>query len=196
MLSEHKPVPAAQSKVHDLARRYSAMAKQTTTGEPSLGLPHDNRARSGSFGRTEGTKVSSLLDKYKEATAASSVSKASLGGEPSMDHAMAGSEVESTDGRGTIDAPVSKREQDSDARADVEQAIESSLQVSELASKVHEIDLVDIPLNTSSDVHLSDREDDNDDRHLDNHEDDHARSEEEEAEQEQEEEEEDTETRA
>ncbi|KAF9280652.1 hypothetical protein BGZ68_007104 [Mortierella alpina] len=183
MLSEHKPVPAAQSKVHDLARRYSAMAKQTTTSEPSLGLPHDNRARSGSFGRTEGTKVSSLLDRYKESAAASSVSKASLGGEASTDQTLPISENNTTGERETVEASVSnKREQDSEARTDVEEAIESSLQVSEIISKVHEIDLVDIPLNAGGDVdvHSSDREDVNDDRHLDDHQDDYAQSEEEE----------------
>ncbi|KAF9948501.1 hypothetical protein BGZ70_002195, partial [Mortierella alpina] len=181
MLSEHKPVPAAQSKVHDLARRYSAMAKQTTTGEPGLGLPHDNRARSGSFGRTEGTKVSSLLDKYKESTAASSNLKGSLGGEASLDLVIPRSEMETTSGREIFDMSVSSKhehehehEQDSETRTDVEQAIESSLQVSELTSKVHEIDLVEIPLNASSDVHLSDREADHDDRHLDTDSEDHA----------------------
>ncbi|CAO3573291.1 unnamed protein product [Mortierella alpina] len=197
MLSEHKPVPAAQSKVHDLARRYSAMAKQTTSGEPGLGLPHDNRARSGSFGRTEGTKVSSLLDKYKESTAASSVLKGSLGGEAPLDVTTPRSEMETTGGRETADTNVSsKHEQDSKTRSDVEKAIESSLQVSELTSKVHEIDLVEIPLNASSDVHLSHREDDHDDRPLKADPEDHAQSEEEEEEQEEQEEEEDTETRA
>ncbi|KAG9321766.1 hypothetical protein KVV02_005685 [Mortierella alpina] len=199
MLSEHKPVPAAQSKVHDLARRYSAMAKQTTTGEPGLGLPHDNRARSGSFGRTEGTKVSSLLDKYKETTSASSVSKASLGDEVSMVLTMPRSGMETMGGRETVGVPLSsKREQDNEVRTDVEQAIESSLQVSELTSKVHEIDLVEIPLNTTSEVHLSDRDDDHDDRDLDNHEEEYAQSEEEEEEKKEQEqdEEEDTETLA
>ncbi|KAF9565127.1 hypothetical protein EC968_004254 [Mortierella alpina] len=194
MLSEHKPVPAAQSKVHDLARRYSAMAKQTSTGEPGLGLPHDNRTRSGSFGRTEGTKVSSLLDKYKETAAASSVSKAALGVEASVALAMPRSDMETMGECETVDAPLdSEREQDEESR-EVEQAIESSLQVSELTSKVHEIDLVEIPLNAGSDVPLSGGDDDHDDRQLVNHEDDHAPSDEEE--EEEADDDEDTETRA
>ncbi|KAG0202663.1 hypothetical protein BGX28_004890 [Mortierella sp. GBA30] len=148
MLSEHKPVPEAQSKVHDLARRYSAMAKKSATGDGILGLPHDNRARSGSFGRTEGTKVSSILDKYKETTAANVASKTSATTEKSVEDQVMEGEMEGKNGQNySVDANVTKHEHDDINAVDVEQAIESSLQVAELTEKVNEIDLVDIPLN-------------------------------------------------
>ncbi|KAF9162555.1 hypothetical protein DFQ26_003440 [Actinomortierella ambigua] len=57
-LSEHKPIPATQSKVHNLARRYSAMAKQNAQGGTTLSTPASSKP--GGPG-----KVSSLLNKYK-----------------------------------------------------------------------------------------------------------------------------------
>ncbi|KAF9581552.1 hypothetical protein BGW38_001387 [Lunasporangiospora selenospora] len=65
---------SASSRVHDLARRYSAMAKQISEGcqqhlaqVPTL----QDKPRGGSVGKSEGSKISELLSKYKEQTLSS-----------------------------------------------------------------------------------------------------------------------------
>ncbi|KAF9183898.1 hypothetical protein BGZ51_003687 [Haplosporangium sp. Z 767] len=161
LLSEHKPVPAVQSKVHNLARRYSAMAKQSTATDSDLGLPHNNRSRGGSFGRTEGSKVADLLGKYKETTVARSRASSGVG-------ASIGQEVfqenttENKNDSESVAMPVSTEqdmvvmEEEEEIKGvhgnenedvDIEKEIKTSLQVAELTEKVEEIDLVEIPLN-------------------------------------------------
>ncbi|KAF9304656.1 hypothetical protein BGZ74_000929 [Mortierella antarctica] len=128
---EHKPSPAAQSKVHDLARRYSAMAKSGET----LALPVDSKPKGGSFGRSEGSKISGLMGKFKEsATIAESVPKKA----PSMPLTTP-KKTEIVN----VAEPVDMGE------VDIEQEIESSLQVSEQAEQAEQVQLaglVDVPL--------------------------------------------------
>ena len=162
-MSEHKPLPAAQSKVHDLARRYSALAKQSGGGIETLSLPQEggnnnNRARGGSFGRTEGSKVSGLLGKYKESTQAAATTLTSAGNN------LVGRFTSSKE----KDAQLSKQEhmvmveeeyqrsndnEGENQDLDYEKEIESTLKVSELNDRRQEMDLVDVPLsNNQADI--------------------------------------------
>ncbi|KAG0358929.1 hypothetical protein BG005_001621 [Podila minutissima] len=126
---EHKPTPAAQSKVHDLARRYSAMAKSGET----LALPVDSKPKGSSSGRSEGSKISGLMGKFKEsATIAESVPKKA----PSMPLTTP-KKTEIVN----VAEPIDMGEVE-----DIEQEIESSLQVSEQAEQVQLAGLVDVPL--------------------------------------------------
>ncbi|KAF9549337.1 hypothetical protein EC957_004251 [Mortierella hygrophila] len=157
-LSEHKPMPATQSKVHDLARRFSAISKQSVTENAVLGVPQTHQ-RKGSFGRTEGSKVSGLLNKFAEPKAISTAL-------PSAD-----SVFKSGDGGGARAKDVTSKEQQqqqqqvdetlqtetvkgvvADAEDDVDKEIESSLNVKNLSDKVLQLDLdlVDIPLSNSN----------------------------------------------
>ncbi|KAG9072627.1 hypothetical protein KI688_000398 [Linnemannia hyalina] len=157
-LSEHKPMPATQSKVHDLARRFSAISKQSVTENAVLGVPQTHQ-RKGSFGRTEGSKVSGLLNKFAEPKAISTAL-------PSAD-----SVFKSGDGSGARAKDVTGKEQQqqqqqgdetpqtetvqgvvADAEDDVDKEIESSLNVKDLLDKVLQLDLdlVDIPLSNGN----------------------------------------------
>ncbi|KAK5828681.1 hypothetical protein F5H01DRAFT_8083 [Linnemannia elongata] len=161
-LSEHKPMPATQSKVHDLARRFSAISKQSTTENAVLGVPQTHQ-RKGSFGRTEGSKVSGLLNKFAEPKAistalpaADSVFKAVGGGgdrakdvtnrevqEQQQLQQQQGDETPQTE---TVHEVVAHTE------GNVEKEIESNLNVKDLSDKVLQLDLdlVDIPLSNSN----------------------------------------------
>ncbi|KAG0265153.1 ESCRT-0 subunit protein hse1 [Mortierella polycephala] len=153
LLSEHKPVPSVQSKVHDLARRYSAMAKQSTATDSDLGLPHNNRSRGGSFGRTEVSKVADLLGRYNETTAAVTTgtrSRASSGVGSTTDQEMSQENTsESKDESETVAMEEEKKgvPVNENADVDIEKEIETSLRMADLTEKVEDIDLVDIPLN-------------------------------------------------
>ncbi|KAG0332943.1 hypothetical protein BG000_009598 [Podila horticola] len=130
---EHKPMPAAQSKVHDLARRYSAMAKQT--GE-TLALPADDKPKGGSFGRSDGSKISGLMGKFKESA---TIAESAPNRAPSM---PLSSRFTAPKQMGVVKV----EELVEVGEVDIEQEIESSLQVSEQAEKV-QLDLVDVPLS-------------------------------------------------
>ncbi|KAF8932628.1 hypothetical protein BGZ52_009726 [Haplosporangium bisporale] len=135
-VSEHKPLPAAQSKVHDLARRYSAMAKSGET----LALPTDDKPKGGSFGRSDGSKISGLMGKFKESATIAESSPTKTPSVPLSSRFTAPKKATEV----VIEEPVEARE------VDIEQEIESSLQVSELAAKAEELqlaDLVDVPLS-------------------------------------------------
>ncbi|KAF9146948.1 hypothetical protein BGX30_000032 [Mortierella sp. GBA39] len=156
-LSEHKPMPATQSKVHDLARRFSAISKQSVTENAALGVPQTHQ-RKGSFGRTEGSKVSGLLNKFAEPKAistalpaADSVFKSGEGGDArakdvtskEQQQQQQGDETPQTE---TVHGVIA------DVEGDVDKEIESSLNVKDLSDKVLELDLdlVDIPLSNSN----------------------------------------------
>ncbi|KAF8947200.1 hypothetical protein BGZ47_010026 [Haplosporangium gracile] len=153
-LSEHKPMPAAQSKVHDLARRFSAISKQSAAENAALGVPQTHQ-RKGSFGRTEGSKVSGLLNKFAEpkvmSTAlppADSVFKSGGGcakdttNKEQQQQQQVGEEAHQDE---TVHGVV-------DEKGDVEKEIESSLNVKESSDKVLQLDLdlVDVPLSNSN----------------------------------------------
>ncbi|OAQ36482.1 hypothetical protein K457DRAFT_119849 [Linnemannia elongata AG-77] len=155
-------MPATQSKVHDLARRFSAISKQSTTENAVLGVPQTHQ-RKGSFGRTEGSKVSGLLNKFAEPKAistalpaADSVFKAVGGGgdrakdvtnkevqEQQQQQQQQGDETPQTE---TVHEVVAHTE------GNVEKEIESNLNVKDLSDKVLQLDLdlVDIPLSNSN----------------------------------------------
>ncbi|KAG0300091.1 hypothetical protein BGZ97_003420 [Linnemannia gamsii] len=160
-LSEHKPLPAAQSKVHDLARRFSAISKQSTAENATLGVPqtHQRNAKGGSFGRTEGSKISSLLNKFAEPkttsiTAATIADKSGGGARANDDatnnqqqqqqqqHQQGGETIQAETVHGVVD------------KGDVEKEIESNLNVKDLSliDKVldMDLDLVDVPLSSSN----------------------------------------------
>lgn len=126
-------MPAAQSKVHDLARRYSAMAKQT--GE-TLGLPADDKPKGGSFGRSDGSKISGLMGKFKESA---TIAESAPNRAPSV---PLSSRFTAPKQMGVVKVEESVEV----GEVDIEQEIESSLQVSEQAEKV-QLDLVDVPLS-------------------------------------------------
>ena len=135
-LSEHKPLSAAQSKVHDLARRYSAMAKSGET----LTLPTDNKPKGGSFGRSEGSKISGLMGKFKESATIAESSPKKTPSVPLPSRFTAPKKATEV----VTEEPVEARD------VDIEQEIESSLQVSELAANAEELqlaDLVDVPMS-------------------------------------------------
>ncbi|KAF9093979.1 hypothetical protein BGX23_002669 [Mortierella sp. AD031] len=177
VLSEHKPVPAAQSKVHDLARRFSAISKQSTAennNNGGLSLPHgqQQRTRGGSFGRTEGSMVSGLLNKFAEPKTTPTANSAFKGVSATAAAVNTGhdgveakdvkqSESEEKPPAETIavqEAAVVVREDE-----DMEKEIELSLNVTELSSKVLQLDLdlVDVPLsNNNSTVHVNEELDD------------------------------------
>ncbi|KAG0070709.1 hypothetical protein BGZ90_012535 [Linnemannia elongata] len=139
-LSEHKPMPATQSKVHDLARRFSAISKQSTTENAVLGVPQTHQ-RKGSFGRTEGSKVSGLLNKFAEPKAISTALPAT----DSVFKAVGGGGDRAKDTE-TVHEVVAHTE------GNVEKEIESNLNVKDLSDKVLQLDLdlVDIPLSNSN----------------------------------------------
>ncbi|KAG0031626.1 hypothetical protein BGZ81_000904 [Podila clonocystis] len=130
---EHKPIPAVQSKVHDLARRYSAMAKSGET----LALPVDSKPKGGSFGRSEGSKISGLMGKFKESATIAESAPKEASSMPLSSRSTAPKKTEVDNVKEPIDV----------GEMDIEQEIESSLQVSEQAEKVQLADLVDVPLS-------------------------------------------------
>ncbi|GJJ70893.1 hypothetical protein EMPS_03243 [Entomortierella parvispora] len=131
------------------------MAKQSGGGAETLVLPHDtkNRARGGSFGRTEGSKVSSLLGKYKESTQAAAAVGVSSGQSPVGRFASKENESQWMKQLEEQAAWVKEEEEEAveDQTAphgaadgvDFEKEIESTLKVT---------DLVDIPLSNNADV--------------------------------------------
>ncbi|KAG0274167.1 hypothetical protein BGZ95_010049 [Linnemannia exigua] len=154
-LSEHKPVPAAQSKVHDLARRFSAISKQSIADSNSnsnnLGLPPNQRGRSGSFGRTEGSKVSGLLNKFAEPKSTSVTNAAGVrvattakDGKQQMEERQAQA-AETTH----------EHELEREVGEDMEKEIKSNLNVTDVLTDSVlqldlDLDLVDIPLSNSN----------------------------------------------
>ncbi|KAG0298426.1 hypothetical protein BGZ96_012148 [Linnemannia gamsii] len=155
-LSEHKPMPAAQSKVHDLARRFSAISKQSTADNTALGVPqtHQRNAKGGSFGRTEGSKISSLLNKFAEPkttsiTATTTTDKS--GGARANDDATNKQQQQQQQqqlrqGDETIQAETVHGVVD---EGDLEKEIESNLSLSDKVLHM-DLDLVDIPLSNSN----------------------------------------------
>lgn len=157
-LSEHKPIPATQSKVHDLARRFSAISKQSTAENAVLGVAQTHQ-RKGSFGRTEGSKVSGLLNKFAEPKAISTAL-------PAADSIFKSGAGDGACAKNTTNKEQQQQQQQgdetiqtetvhgvvSDAEGDVEKDIESSLNVKDLSDKVLQLDLdlVDIPLSNSN----------------------------------------------
>ncbi|KAF9934160.1 hypothetical protein FBU30_003184 [Linnemannia zychae] len=96
--SEHKPIPT-QSKVHDLARRFSAISKQALAENSyaigsSLDLPQ-GRPRGASVGRTEGSKISDLMSKFTEQPKPTNASLPTAGSSVQrQDRCMASKDVE------------------------------------------------------------------------------------------------------
>ncbi|KAI1319523.1 hypothetical protein EDD11_003793 [Mortierella claussenii] len=130
-LSENtKPAPAggASSKVQNLARRYSAMAKQAA-GESNY-VPHNNI---GKLPQTGGSKVAGFSNKFNNPASATSDAKT----------AAPVSKLP--------EAVQEQREDESTQQENVEKEIESSLRVADLTNKVKEIDLIEIPLNKEQD---------------------------------------------
>ncbi|KAG0054265.1 hypothetical protein BGZ83_011607 [Gryganskiella cystojenkinii] len=156
-LSEHKPVPAAQSKVHDLARRYSAMAKSSGGGADALGLPQESRPRGGSFGRTEGTKVLGLLGKYTESTSAATVSSISsqnlavgrLAPRDLGEEVRSSTKDEQEEAKASVHRQASPEttEREDATTVENEKEIETTLRISALEDGLRDVDLVDIPLS-------------------------------------------------
>ena len=154
------------------------MAKQSGGGAETLVLPHDtkNRARGGSFGRTEGSKVSSLLGKYKETTqAAAAPSTGSSGQSPVGRFASKESESQWTKQLEEQTASVKEEEEGltedqapANANAadavDFEKEIESTLRVSDLVDRVHMVDLVDIPLSNNPEIAENGEEDESNEK--------------------------------
>ncbi|KAF9147556.1 hypothetical protein BG015_010776 [Linnemannia schmuckeri] len=152
-LSEHKPMPAAQSKVHDLARRFSAISKQSAAENVALGVPQTHQ-RKGSFGRTEGSKVSGLLNKFAEPKAMSTAL-------PATDSVFKSGSARAKD---TTNEELQQQQQVGDEtrqdetvhgvveKEDVEKEIESNLNVKESSDKGLQLDsdLVDVPLSNSN----------------------------------------------
>ncbi|KAG0030907.1 hypothetical protein BGZ82_007205 [Podila clonocystis] len=137
---EHKPIAAAQSKVHDLARRYSAMAKSGET----LALPVDSKPKGGSFGRSEGSKISGLMGKFKESATIAESAPKQASSMPLSSRFTAPKKTEVDN----VNEPIEVGE------VDIEQEIESSLQVSEQAEQAEKVqlaDLVDVPLSGDRD---------------------------------------------
>ncbi|KAF9910797.1 hypothetical protein EC991_005514 [Linnemannia zychae] len=162
-LSEHKPVPAAQSKVHDLARRFSAISKQSAAennNSNSLGLPFNQRGRSGSFGRTEGSKISGLLNKFAEpkSTSVTGSARATAVKDDKPPQRDAEKQVQ-TQVETTAKPAAHEHEQiaavPEEGRNDVEKEIESTLNVTDvLSDRVLQMDLVDVPLSNNNNKEL------------------------------------------
>lgn len=158
-LSEHKPIPATQSKVHDLARRFSAISKQSAAESAAPGVPQTHQ-RKGSFGRTEGSKVSGLLNKFAEPKAlstalpaADSVFKSEGGGGGARAKDVTNKEQHQQQQQGDeTPQPETVHGVVTDAEDDVDKEIDSSLNVKDLSDKVlqMDLDLVDIPLSNSN----------------------------------------------
>ncbi|KAK3842856.1 MAG: hypothetical protein J3R72DRAFT_121785 [Linnemannia gamsii] len=161
-LSEHKPVPAAQSKVHDLARRFSAISKQSVTDNNNngnnLGLPSNQRGRSGSFGRTEGSKVSGLLNKFAEPKSTSVTPAAGVRAATTAKDGMQQREEKQAQAQAETAAHEHEHEREvvdfvPGAAEDMEKEIESTLSVTDVLSDSVlqlDLDLVDIPLSNNN----------------------------------------------
>ncbi|KAF9109963.1 hypothetical protein BGX27_006960 [Mortierella sp. AM989] len=149
--TSHKPIPATQSKVHDLARRYSAMAKQPNG---TLGVPIDVGAKSGSFGWSEGAQVSGLLNRYNVRTTTTTIATGTTPIEQFDTTNKMTSSDESKEQK-ISEETVRKHFDENKEDMDVEKEIETNLQVS-MSSRMQEFDLVDIPLsNSNTNVDLS-----------------------------------------